>query len=167
MKPDVKRARAASADAEKQLKSFIDKFEPKNQALIRGLRKVLRKRFPTANELVWDNYNFFVIGYSATERPSDSIVSIAATANGVGWPSTGELLFPIRTRYCSAQVAKIVSSACGPRECCRVLRLKRSSLRRLPRPRRLWRRAAAEGSSSDQFRRSRNLAANQPGERTK
>jgi len=33
---------------------------------------------------VWDNYNFFVIGYSPTERPSDSILSIAARANGVG-----------------------------------------------------------------------------------
>jgi len=44
----------------------------------------VRKRFPTANELVWDNYNFFVIGYSPTERPTDSIVSIAARANGVG-----------------------------------------------------------------------------------
>ena len=38
----------------------------------------------TANELVYDNYNFFVIGYSPTERPSDAIVSIAARANGVG-----------------------------------------------------------------------------------
>jgi len=45
---------------------------------------VLRKRLAAANELVWDNYNFLVIGYSATERPSDSIVSIAARANGVG-----------------------------------------------------------------------------------
>jgi hypothetical protein len=44
----------------------------------------VRKRFPTANELVWDNYNFFVIGYSPTDRPTDSIVSIAARANGVG-----------------------------------------------------------------------------------
>lgn len=44
----------------------------------------MRKRFWTANELVWDNYNFFVIGYSPTERPTDSIVSIAARANGVG-----------------------------------------------------------------------------------
>jgi hypothetical protein len=44
----------------------------------------VRKRFPTANELVWDNYNFLVIGYSPTERPTDSIVSIAARANGVG-----------------------------------------------------------------------------------
>jgi len=44
----------------------------------------VRRRFPTANDLVWDNYNFFVIGYSPTERPTDSIVSIAARANGVG-----------------------------------------------------------------------------------
>ena len=69
---------------EAQLKSFIAKFEPKHQALIRALRKGLRGRFPAANELVWDNYNFFVIGYSPTERPSDSFVSIAAAANGVG-----------------------------------------------------------------------------------
>jgi hypothetical protein len=38
------------------------------------VRSAVRKRFPTANELVWDNYNFFVIGYSPTERPTDSIV---------------------------------------------------------------------------------------------
>jgi hypothetical protein len=73
-----------SADAEKQLQEFINKFEPKHQALIRAMRKVLRKRLPGANELVWDNYNFFVVGYCATERPSDSVFSIAAAANGVG-----------------------------------------------------------------------------------
>lgn len=72
------------ASAESQLKSFIEKFDPKNQTLIRAVRRALRNRLPTANELVWDNYNFFVIGYSATERPSDSIVSIAASRNGVG-----------------------------------------------------------------------------------
>jgi len=71
-------------DAEKQLQGFIEKFEPKHQALIRAMRKALRKRMPSANELVWDNYNFLVVAYSATERPSDSIVSIAAAANGVG-----------------------------------------------------------------------------------
>src|ERR1700720_796318 len=70
--------------AEEQLASFIDKFEPKHASLIRSVRKALRKRLPTANELVYDNYNFFVIGYCSTERPSDCIVSIAASANGVG-----------------------------------------------------------------------------------
>jgi hypothetical protein len=74
----------ASADAETQLDSFIDKFDPKHQAVIRSVRKLLRKRFPTANEIVYDNYNFFVIGYSPTERPSDTIVSIAGAANGIG-----------------------------------------------------------------------------------
>src|ERR1700756_5087985 len=72
----------APIDPEKQLKGFVEKFEPKHQALIRAVRKALRKRFPTAFELAYDNYNFFVIGYSSTERPSDSIVSIAAGANG-------------------------------------------------------------------------------------
>jgi hypothetical protein len=69
---------------ERQLASFIGKFEPKHQVLIRSVRKELRRRFPTANELVYDNYNFFVIGYCATERPSDCIFSIAAASNGVG-----------------------------------------------------------------------------------
>src|SRR5678816_2123172 len=69
---------------ESQLRSFIEKFDSKDRRLIRSVRSAVRKRFPTANELVWDNYNFFVIGYSPTERPTDSIVSIAARANGVG-----------------------------------------------------------------------------------
>jgi len=48
----------------------------------------MRKRLRGANELVYDNYNFLVIGYSPTERPSDCILSIAAGANGV------DLMFP-------------------------------------------------------------------------
>ena len=73
-----------SAGAEKKLTGFIKKFEPKHQRLIRSIRAELRKIFPTANELAYDNYNFFVIGYGPTERPSDCIVSIAAAASGVG-----------------------------------------------------------------------------------
>jgi hypothetical protein len=85
MKKTAMVASTTPADAKKQLDSFIEKFEPKQrQALIRAVRKELRKRLPTANELVYDNYNFFVIGYGPTERPSDAILSIAAAANGVG-----------------------------------------------------------------------------------
>lgn len=76
--------KSARETPEKQLKSFIDKFEPDYQKLIRAVRKIMQKRLPTANELVYDNYNFFVIGYCPTERPSDSVFSIAAAANGVG-----------------------------------------------------------------------------------
>lgn len=77
-------ASTSGGNAERQLAAFIRKFSPIDQRLIRAVRNALRKRFPTANELVYDNYNFFVIGYSPTERPSDAIVSMAARANGVG-----------------------------------------------------------------------------------
>jgi len=69
---------------EQQLKGFVAKFEPSMGKLIRECRSAMRKRFPTANELVYDNYSFFVIGYCTTERPSDCVVSLAANSKGVG-----------------------------------------------------------------------------------
>ncbi len=79
--------------SEQQLAGFIAKFDSRNASLIRSLRAALRKRLPTANELVYDNYNFFVICYSASKRPSDCLLSIAAAANGVGLSfSQGSLL---------------------------------------------------------------------------
>jgi hypothetical protein len=75
--------RTADSSVVQQLRGFIAKFDPKHQTLIRSLRTALRRRLPTAQELVYDNYNFFVIGYGATDRPSDAILSIAAGANGV------------------------------------------------------------------------------------
>jgi len=82
----VKRTAKATLEgpAEKQLAAFIDKFDPAMAKRIRSIRRALRRRFPTANELVYDNYNFFVIGYCSSERPSDCIVSLAANARGVG-----------------------------------------------------------------------------------
>jgi len=69
---------------EKQLAGFIAKFAPDVAALIRATRRKMRARLPQAIELVYDNYNFFVIGFGPTERPSDAIFSIAAQAKGVG-----------------------------------------------------------------------------------
>jgi hypothetical protein len=80
----IKKPAQSTASAEQQLKSFIAKFEAANQTLIRSVRRAVRRRMPTAHEMVYDNYNFFVIGYGPTERSSDAIVSIAADANGVG-----------------------------------------------------------------------------------
>ena len=81
----TKRAATKSApNPEAQLKGFIAKFSPAHQVLIRAVRKALQKRFPLAYELVYDNYNFFVIGYGPTEKPSEAILSMAAGANGVG-----------------------------------------------------------------------------------
>ena len=51
---------------------------------MRSCRAQLRKLLPSAIELVYDNYNFLVIGFASTERASDTIVSLAVAANGVG-----------------------------------------------------------------------------------
>ncbi len=66
-----------------QLRSFIDRFDPKDQKLIRSVRAAVRKRFPTANELAYDYSTFFVIAYSPTEQGIEAPVSIAARADRV------------------------------------------------------------------------------------
>jgi len=77
------RGRGRTVTPARGLEGFIAKFSPEHQRLIRAVRRGLRARLPGAFELVYDNYNFFVIGFGPTERPSDSILSIAAGAGGV------------------------------------------------------------------------------------
>ena len=79
-----KSARSTStASPAKQIAGFIAKFDPEVARVIRSARAVLRKRFPTAIEQVYDNYNFLAIGFCTTERTSDCMVSLAAQAKGV------------------------------------------------------------------------------------
>jgi quercetin dioxygenase-like cupin family protein len=60
---------------EAQLRSYIDRLDPKNQKLVRAVRASVRKRFPTANELAYDYTRFFVIGYSPTQgQPHHRVV---------------------------------------------------------------------------------------------
>ena len=66
-----------------QLAGFVARFDPAIARLVRGARRVLRQRFPTAIELVYDNYNALAIGWSGSERVSDGFVSIAVYATGV------------------------------------------------------------------------------------
>jgi hypothetical protein len=65
------------------LRSFIGRFDPRAQKLIRSVRAALRKRFPTANELAYDYSSQVVIAYAPTDRGIDSIVSIAARPDGL------------------------------------------------------------------------------------
>jgi hypothetical protein len=84
-KPVKPSAKPKSAETPaRQLAKFLAKFDPAMARRIRSVRAALRRRMPTAVELVYDNYNFFVIGYGPTERASDAIVSLAANAKNVG-----------------------------------------------------------------------------------
>ena len=62
--------------AAQQLAGFLAKFNPPIATLAKAARAKLRKGLPGAIEMVYDNYNALVIGYSPTERPSDAILSI-------------------------------------------------------------------------------------------
>ena len=63
-------------NAAAQLTSFLARFSPDVAKIARLARAKLRKRLPRAVEMVYDNYNALVIGYSPTQRPSDAILSL-------------------------------------------------------------------------------------------
>ena len=73
----------------RQFDTFLRRFSPEIIALAKAARARLRRRFPRAVEMVYDNYNALVIGYSPTERPSDAVLSL--------------VIFPKRVSVCFIQ----------------------------------------------------------------
>ena len=67
----------------KQVVAFIAKFDAAVAKLARASRSKMRKRLPTAVELVYDNYNGLAIGYGPTEKTSHAVLSLAVYAKGV------------------------------------------------------------------------------------
>lgn len=74
---------ASTESPAKLLAGFVAKYDPAVGKLARATRVALRKRLPTAIELVYENYQFLAIGFSATERASDCLVSLAISPKGV------------------------------------------------------------------------------------
>jgi hypothetical protein len=80
----MKRSTHAAANSPaRQLAILIGRFDPVIRKLVREARAKLRRRLPTAIELVYDNYNALAIGFASSERKSDAIVSLAVYARGV------------------------------------------------------------------------------------
>ena len=69
--------------AEAQVRALIDKFAPAHLRLVAAMRRWLRKRLPTAIEVVYEYHDFFVISYSPNERGYEGVLAIRASANGV------------------------------------------------------------------------------------
>jgi Domain of unknown function (DU1801) len=81
--PYARVKKASPAPPAKQLAGFIAKFDPKVGKLVRATRASLRKRWPTAVELVYDNYNALAIGWAPNERTSEAFVSLAVFPRGL------------------------------------------------------------------------------------
>jgi hypothetical protein len=66
-----------AGDDSSRLDGFIDRRPPGVAATARIALGKLRTRYPAALQLIYDNYNALVIGFSSSERASDAVFSIA------------------------------------------------------------------------------------------
>ena len=82
-----------ATNPQKQIASFLAKYTPTMQKLARAALAKMRRHLPNAVEMVYDNYNALVFGFSPTERPSEAILSLA--------------LFPDHGALCFLQGAKL------------------------------------------------------------
>src|SRR5262249_13461128 len=83
--PGSTQSAVARRSAEAELRTLIDKFAPAHLRLIGAMRRRLRKRLPTAHEVVYEyrNQGAVVISFSPTEHGYDGVLSIRAHADGV------------------------------------------------------------------------------------
>ena len=83
--PDNTQSAAARRSAEAELRSLMAKFAPAHLRLIGAMRRSLRKRLPTAHEVVYEYHNLgaVVISFSPNEHGYEGVLSIRADANGV------------------------------------------------------------------------------------
>ena len=136
---------SAQQDPDEQLAAFIAKFDPPMAILIRSVRTALQKRLPAANELVYDNYNFFVIGYCSTDRASDCIVSLQRKRRELCSRSITAQPCPIRREYFRAAAARTGSFAWLDPKTWRNRKSKHSLPPQFGKPKHLWQRREVAG----------------------
>jgi hypothetical protein len=81
--PGSTQSAVARRSAEAELRKLIAKFAPAHLRLIGAIRRRLRKRLPTAHEVVYEYRDWFVISFSPTERGYEGVLAIRASADGV------------------------------------------------------------------------------------
>src|ERR1700728_2853833 len=83
---NLERKKGRMGTPETQLASFIAKYTPEIAALAEAILNRMRKLYPTAVEIVYDNYNALAIGFGPSDRASEVIFSITL------YPKMGEPL---------------------------------------------------------------------------
>jgi hypothetical protein len=73
----------AGAAPQKQLDGFIAKYSPAMQKHAKAAIKKMRARLPGAVEMVYDNYQWLVVGYGPSDRASEALFSLAFAPNHV------------------------------------------------------------------------------------
>jgi hypothetical protein len=73
----MSRTKPKPTGPEVELASFMAKFTPEIAVQTEAVLARMRARYPTAFELVYDNYNALAIGFAPSEKTSEAIFSIA------------------------------------------------------------------------------------------
>lgn len=81
--PGSTQSAAARRSAEAELRTLVDKFAPAHAGLLSAVRRRLRKRLPTAHEVVYEYRDFLVISISPNEHGYEGVFAIRASAEGV------------------------------------------------------------------------------------
>ena len=81
--PGSAQSAVARRSAEAQLRTLIAKFTPAHLRPIGAMRRWLRKRLPTAHEVVYEYRDCFVISYSPNERGYEGVLAIRGSGNGI------------------------------------------------------------------------------------
>jgi hypothetical protein len=68
---------------QKQLAGFMARFTPEVEALAKSVLARMRALFPNAVQMVYDNYNFLVVGFAPGDRPSEAVFSIVLSPRAV------------------------------------------------------------------------------------
>jgi hypothetical protein len=69
--------------AEAELRALVAKFAPAHLRLVAAMRRRLKKRLPTAHEVVYEYRDCVVISYSPNERGYEGVLGLRASASDV------------------------------------------------------------------------------------
>lgn len=81
--PGSTQSAAERRAAEAELHTLITKFAPDHLSLVTAVRKALRKRLPTAYEVVYEYRSWFVISLSPSEKGYEGVFAIRGDSDGV------------------------------------------------------------------------------------
>jgi hypothetical protein len=81
--PGSTQSAAERRAAEAEVRVLIEKFAPASVRLVSAMRQRLRKRLPTAIEVVYEYRSWFVISYSPNEHGYEGVLGIRGDADGV------------------------------------------------------------------------------------
>lgn len=81
--PGSTQSAAERRSAEAGVRTLIAKFAPDHLRLVTAMRRSLRKRLPTAYEVVYEYRSWFVISVSPSEHGYEGVLAIRGSASGV------------------------------------------------------------------------------------